>query len=151
MKYWPKSLITQKNVQLLRISKAKAWEKNVGNYFFRNQGKDVNKVVAYMATFWNSVDLQYREVTEPNIRPNLMGIVIPQVSPSYGLHWKRNFIFFRKFSVYQLCIVFQSADVFDGYDSQNDIDNLGKILNLNVVQTFPVELQYDMVVSYTWR
>lgn len=32
-----------------------------------------------MATFWNSIDLQYREVTEPKIRPSLLGIVIPQV------------------------------------------------------------------------
>lgn len=32
-----------------------------------------------MASFWNSIDLSFREITNPEVRLNIHGIIIPEV------------------------------------------------------------------------
>ncbi|KAJ8665228.1 hypothetical protein QAD02_006890 [Eretmocerus hayati] len=45
---------------------------------FSLHGKDLKRLIRYMATFWNGVDLRFREFREPQIRLNIAGIIVPK-------------------------------------------------------------------------
>ena len=47
---------------------------------FRTHKKSNEAVAKYMAAFWNAVDLRYREISNPKIRLNIAGLIIPQVN-----------------------------------------------------------------------
>ena len=48
--------------------------------FFRIHGNSNEAVAKYMAAFWNAVDLRFREISNPKIRLNIAGLIIPQVN-----------------------------------------------------------------------
>lgn len=49
----------------------------------RNHGKNLTSIIEYMTAFWNTVDLRYREITNPKIHLNVAGIVVPEVGSQF--------------------------------------------------------------------
>lgn len=56
--------------------------------FYKHFGKDAGEVAKYMASFWNVVDLMYRQFDKPKIRLNIAGLVISQVIKPHKLDEK---------------------------------------------------------------
>lgn len=46
---------------------------------FRKFGNNEGNVALYMASFFASISLQFREIRNPGVEPNILAIIIPQV------------------------------------------------------------------------
>ncbi|KAJ8678927.1 hypothetical protein QAD02_014714 [Eretmocerus hayati] len=45
---------------------------------FEVHKKNLQELLKYLASFWNAVDLRYRELTKPTVRLNIAGLIIPE-------------------------------------------------------------------------
>lgn len=50
-----------------------------GFIHFRAHQRDIVSLAAYMAAFWNGVDLRFRQLKDPEVRLNIAGLVIATV------------------------------------------------------------------------
>lgn len=46
---------------------------------FRLYGKDYETIATYTAAIWNAVDLRFRQMSNPAVRLNIAGLVVPEV------------------------------------------------------------------------
>ncbi|XP_031784802.1 venom metalloproteinase 2-like isoform X1 [Nasonia vitripennis] len=45
---------------------------------YKAHGKNIKALTKYMAAFWNGVDLRYRGMSDPKVRLNIAGLIIPK-------------------------------------------------------------------------
>ena len=72
-----------------------------------------------MLPFWNNVDLRFRLLTSPEVRLNIAGIVIANVS---AIHFK--YLGLLKQTIELLRIVLQDSDVFSFFAGSNMIADM---------------------------
>lgn len=102
----------------------------VDNSLFNKLGRDVDAVKKYVATYWNAVDLRFRQLTNPMVRLNIAEIII---------------------STGKVEVPFLGNSGLKGnaLDADKILIDIGKHLYLNRIFNFPGD--YDLSMTMTSR